>query len=50
MAVGFKTVGYEKLEDASETYRKNLNGECFAKELTPETDYPKADIVIGGPP
>lgn len=49
-AVGFKTIGYEKLEDASETYRNNLIGACFTEELTTETDFPKADIVIGGPP
>ncbi len=49
-AVGFKTIGYEKLEDASETYRKNLIGECFTEELTIDSTYPKAEIVIGGPP
>ena len=49
-SVGFKTIGYEKLEDASETYRNNLIGECFTEELTTDTDFPKADIVIGGPP
>jgi len=49
-AVGFKTIGYEKLEDASETYRKNLIGECLTEKLTVNTHYPKADIVIGGPP
>lgn len=49
-AMGFKTVGYEKLKDAAETYRKNLLGDCFTQELTVETAYPKADIIIGGPP
>lgn len=49
-AVGFKTIGYEKLKDASETYRKNLIGNCFIQELDTNTIYPKADIIIGGPP
>lgn len=49
-AVGFKTVGFEKLEDAAETYRKNLLGECYTQELSIDTVYPNADIVIGGPP
>lgn len=49
-AVGFKTIGYEKLEDASQTYNKNLLGKCHTQELSVETKYPKADIVIGGPP
>lgn len=49
-AVGFKTIGYEKLEDASQTYRNNLIGECFTQELDVHTEYPKADVIIGGPP
>lgn len=49
-AVGFKTVGFEKLEDAAETYRKNLLGDCYTQELSIDTVYPNADIVIGGPP
>jgi len=49
-AVGFKTLGYEKLEDASQTYKKNLIGDCHTEELTVNTNYPKADIIIGGPP
>ncbi|MGK0364997.1 MAG: DNA (cytosine-5)-methyltransferase 1 [Saprospiraceae bacterium] len=49
-AVGFKTIGFEKLEDAAETYRKNLLGDCYTQELNSETVYPNADIVIGGPP
>lgn len=49
-AVGFKTIGYEKLKDATETYNRNLEGQCFNQELSTETVYPKADIVIGGPP
>jgi DNA (cytosine-5)-methyltransferase 1 len=49
-ANGFKTVGYEMDERASETYSKNLLGKCFNEKLTIDSVYPKADIVIGGPP
>lgn len=49
-AAGFKTVGYEMLEDASETYRANLIGDCFTEKLHVDTEFPKAEVVIGGPP
>jgi DNA (cytosine-5)-methyltransferase 1 len=49
-ANGFKTIGYEMDENASKTYNKNLLGECITRKLTLESTYPKADIVIGGPP
>lgn len=49
-ANGFKTIGYEMDEQASNTYNKNLLGECINKKLTVESVFPKADIVIGGPP
>lgn len=49
-ANGFKTIGYEMDENATNTYNENLIGECFNQKLTTETIYPKADIVIGGPP
>lgn len=49
-ANGFKTIGYEMDENASRTYNRNLLGECITGKLTPESTYPKADIVIGGPP
>jgi DNA (cytosine-5)-methyltransferase 1 len=49
-ANGFKTIGYEMDENATQTYNENLLGECFNLKLTTETKYPKADIVIGGPP
>ncbi len=49
-ANGFKTVGYEMDERACATYSKNLLGECIHEKLSCESEYPKADIVIGGPP
>jgi DNA (cytosine-5)-methyltransferase 1 len=49
-ANGFKTIGYEMDEKACETYRRNLLGECFHEKLSEESEYPQADLVIGGPP
>lgn len=49
-AAGFRTIGFEMNPDAAETYRSNLAGECFTEKLDLDFMYPKADIVIGGPP
>lgn len=52
-AVGFRTIGYEMVETAVETYNKNLKGTCHNQFLTVGFEYPEAeniDIVIGGPP
>lgn len=49
-SAGFKTIGYEMNPDAANTYRLNLKGECFTEKLDLNFQYPKADIVIGGPP
>ena len=49
-AAGFKTIGYEMEPNASETYSKNLVGKCIAAKLDTSFEYPKAQIVIGGPP
>ena len=49
-ATGFETIGYEMDGDGCATYRRNLRGACHEIFLTPETVYPAADIVIGGPP
>lgn len=49
-AHGFKTIGYEMDKDCCDTYAHNLGGDCIEAFLTAETDLPKADIVIGGPP
>ena len=37
-------------QDCCETYRQNLNGNCFCEKLTLNSKFPKTDIVIGGPP
>ena len=49
-AQGFVTLGYEQDTDACETYRRNLKGDCKQVTLTTETQFPKADVIIGGPP
>ncbi len=49
-ANGFKTIGYEMDEKACETYSQNLIGKCLNEKLTTFSKYPKANIVIGGPP
>ncbi|MGL6195312.1 MAG: DNA cytosine methyltransferase [Thermoguttaceae bacterium] len=49
-AQGLKTIGYEANLHCSETYNKNLKGRCHHVFLTTETEYPKANVVIGGPP
>ena len=49
-AQGFETLGFEQDADACETYRRNLKGDCQQATLTTETQFPKADVIIGGPP
>ena len=49
-AAGFSTVGFEMNPDAASTYRENLEGDCHEIFLTPTTELPEAQLVIGGPP
>lgn len=49
-AAGFQTIGYEMEPNAAETYRQNLIGNCLTAKLDTSFEYPKAEIVIGGPP
>lgn len=49
-AAGYKTIGYECVPSAVETYNRNLKGECHLEKLSVGFDYPDADIIIGGPP
>ena len=49
-AAGIKTTGIEMKKDCCDTYNRNLSGECINDTLTPDYNFPKADIVIGGPP
>jgi len=47
---GFETIGYEKEAKYAETYNSNLAGHCQQEKLDESTEYPHAEIVIGGPP
>ena len=49
-AAGIKTIGYEMVADCCDTYRKNLCSECYQEKITTETEFPKVDLIIGGPP
>lgn len=49
-AAGYETVGFECDESASNTYNRNLIGQCHREKLAVGFDYPAADIIIGGPP
>ena len=49
-ANGIETIGYEMDESCCETYRSNLKGACHCSKLEPGERYPKAKVVIGGPP
>lgn len=52
-AAGFRTIGYEMVDAAVETYNNNLKGKCHSQFLTVGFEYPDQediDIVIGGPP
>lgn len=49
-AAGIKTIGYEKVIDCCNTYIRNLHSDCNNLTITTETNFPKVQIVIGGPP
>ncbi|HEY9829477.1 MAG TPA: DNA (cytosine-5-)-methyltransferase, partial [Stenomitos sp.] len=50
-AAGFRTVGYEMLEDACATYQHNLHGTCYQLTLTRNPNLmAEADVIVGGPP
>ena len=52
-AAGFRTIGYEMVEAAVETYNRNLKGRCYNQFLEVGFKYPESeqiDIIIGGPP
>lgn len=49
-AAGYKTIGYEMDIAATQTYNRNLTGDCTAIKLDLDFAYPQAEIVIGGPP
>ncbi len=49
-SAGFETLGLEMDKDCVATYSKNLIGRAEPRLLTIDTEFPKVDIIIGGPP
>lgn len=49
-ACGFETLGFEMDADCCATYRANLGGDCIQAKLEPGYAFPRAQVVIGGPP
>ena len=52
-AVGFRTIGFEMVDEAVDTYNRNLKGKCYNQFLEVGFNYPEEeniDIIIGGPP
>ncbi|KAF3891351.1 DNA cytosine methyltransferase [Tolypothrix bouteillei VB521301] len=48
---GFKTIGYEILEEACMTYRRNIHNLCNQVNLTQASRLvERATVIIGGPP
>lgn len=49
-AAGIKTTGYEMVDDCCNTYESNLQSKCIKEFITTESEFPQADVLIGGPP
>lgn len=49
-SVGFETYGFEMNADCVKTYNRNLSGHCEETYLTIDSELPKANVIIGGPP
>lgn len=49
-AAGFETLGWEMDKDCVTTYSNNLIGRAEQQLININTEYPGADIIIGGPP
>lgn len=52
-AAGFKTIGYEMVPEASDSYNRNLEGRCLTRRLVLGDEFSEAGnigIIIGGPP
>ncbi|MGH2493962.1 MAG: DNA cytosine methyltransferase [Ktedonobacteraceae bacterium] len=49
-SAGFETLGFEMDKDCVATYSNNLIGRVEQRLLNIHTEYPKVDIIIGGPP
>jgi len=49
-AQGFPTLGFEMDADCCTTYKHNLKGDCLQVKLDADYNFPRAQVVIGGPP
>ncbi|PUE09439.1 DNA (cytosine-5-)-methyltransferase [Limnohabitans sp. T6-5] len=49
-AHSFETLGFEMDKDCCASYRHNLSGDCINTKLDASYVFPKAQVVIGGPP
>jgi len=49
-AAGFASRGIDCDESCVQTYNANLSGKCSRLVINAKTDFPGADVVIGGPP
>ncbi|KAA8818316.1 DNA (cytosine-5-)-methyltransferase [Bifidobacterium rousetti] len=49
-AAGFRTIGYEMVKDCCDTYSSNLRSDCVQEKITVDTELPRTEVVIGGPP
>jgi DNA (cytosine-5)-methyltransferase 1 len=49
-AHSFETLGFEMDKDCCSSYRHNLSGDCINTKLDANYIFPKAQVVIGGPP
>ena len=49
-SAGFSSYGMESDARCCDTYNANLRGSCEMVTITPDTNLPNADVVVGGPP
>ncbi|MDA7990509.1 MAG: DNA cytosine methyltransferase [Gammaproteobacteria bacterium] len=49
-AAGFRVTGIDSDADSAETYNSNLRGTCINDSITPRYGFPRADLLVGGPP
>lgn len=49
-AAGFGSRGMDCEESCVQTYNANLSGQCSKLVISDRTRFPRADVVVGGPP
>lgn len=47
---GLAVTGIDCNPDCCDTYNANLAGRCINEFVTPKYDFPRTDIIVGGPP